>query len=49
MKKILLTAVIALIGMSAWAAKPEAGTKGYFYNPAAGKFIDTNAKLSATE
>lgn len=49
MKKILLTAVIALIGMSAWAAKPEAGTKGYFYNPAAGKFIDTNAKLSVTE
>ena len=49
MKKLLLTAIIALIGMSAWAAKPEAGTKGYFYNPAAGKFIDTNAKLSATE
>lgn len=49
MKKLLLTAIIALIGMSAWAAKPESGTKGYFYNPAAGKFIDTNAKLSATE
>lgn len=49
MKKFLLTAVIALIGMSAWAAKPESGTKGYFYNPAAGMFIDTNAKLSATE
>ncbi|MCR4835573.1 MAG: hypothetical protein K5899_04200 [Bacteroidaceae bacterium] len=49
MKKLLLTAIIALIGMSAWAAKPEAGTKGYFYNPAAGKFIDTNAKLSVTE
>ena len=46
MRKILLTAVIALIGMSAWAAKPEAGTKGYLYNAAAGKFIGADAKLS---
>ena len=49
MKKILLTAVIAMLGMSAFAAQPDAGTKGYFYNPAAKMFIDTNAKLSATE
>ncbi|MCR5314477.1 MAG: hypothetical protein K6E52_01095 [Bacteroidaceae bacterium] len=49
MKKILLTAIVALLGLSAFAAQPDAGTKGYFYNPAAGKFIDTNAQLSATE
>ena len=48
MKKILLTAIVALIGMSAWAAKPEAGTKGYLYNAAAGKFIGADAKLSDT-
>lgn len=48
MKKILLTAVIALIGMSAWAEKPEAGTKGYLYNAAAGKFIGADAKLGDT-
>ena len=39
MRKFLLTAVIALIGMSAWAAKPAEGAKGYLYNAAAGKFI----------
>lgn len=49
MKKILLTAIVALLGLSAFAAQPDAGTKGYFYNPASGKFIDTNAQLSATE
>ena len=49
MKKILLTAIVAMLGMSAFAAQPDAGTKGYFYNPAAKMFIDTNAKLSATE
>ena len=48
MKKILLTAIVALIGMSAWAAKPEAGTKGYLYNAAAGKFIGADAKLGDT-
>ena len=48
MKKILLTAIIAMLGMSAWAAKPEAGTKGYLYNAAAGKFIGADAKLSDT-
>jgi hypothetical protein len=48
MKKFLLTAVIAMLGMSAWAAKPEAGTKGYLYNAAAGKFIGADAKLSDT-
>ena len=38
MKKFLLTAIIAMIGMSAFAEKPASGTKGYFYNPATGMF-----------
>ena len=49
MKKILLTAIIALIGMSAFAEKPASGAKGYFYNPAAGMFLDSKGQLSATE
>ena len=49
MKKILLTAIIAMIGMSAFAEKPASGAKGYFYNPAAGMFLDSKGQLSATE
>lgn len=49
MKKILLTAVIALIGMSAYAEKPASGTKGYFYNPAAKVFLNSSAQISETE
>ena len=46
MKKILLTAIVALIGISAYAEKPASGTKGYFYNPEAGKFIGSSATLA---
>lgn len=45
MKKILLTAIVAMFGMSAFAALPKAGDVGYLYNPASGKFIGTDAKL----
>lgn len=48
MKKILLTAVIAMLGISAFAALPKAGDKGYLYNPASGMFINKDAKLAAT-
>ena len=47
MKKILLTAIVALIGLSAYAEKPASGAQGYFYNPTAGKFIGTDAKLGS--
>ena len=46
MKKILLTAIVALIGLSVYAEKPAAGTKGYLYNAAAGKFIGSDGKLA---
>ena len=46
MKKILLSAVIAMFGMSAFAALPQAGEVGYLYNPASGKFIGAEAKLA---
>ena len=45
MKKILLTAIVAMFGMSAFAALPKAGDVGYLYNPAAGKFVTADAKL----
>ncbi len=46
MKKILLTAIFALLGLSAFAALPQAGEVGYLYNPASGKFIGAEAKLA---
>ena len=46
MKKILLTAIVAMFGMSAFAALPKAGDVGYLYNPASGKFIGADAKLA---
>ena len=46
MKKILLSAIIAMLGMSAFAALPQAGDVGYLYNPASGKFIGANAQLA---
>lgn len=46
MKKILLTAIVALLGLSAFAALPQAGEVGYLYNPASGKFIGAEAKLA---
>ena len=46
--KFLLAALFALIGMSAFAALPEAGQKGFLYNLGSGQYITADATLGAT-
>ena len=46
--KFLLAALFALIGMSAFAALPEAGQKGFLYNLGSGQFITADATLGDT-
>ena len=46
--KFLLVALFALIGMSAFAALPEAGKTGFLYNLKAGQFITADATLGET-
>ena len=50
MKKILLTAIVAMFGMSAFAQSfpPADGTEGYFYNEATKKFLTDAPGVDAT-
>lgn len=53
MRKFLLTAIVAMLGMSAFAQAPTDGAIGYLYNPEAKVFIsgditDGDGKLHAT-
>ena len=49
MKKILLSAIIAMLGMSAFAQTPTAGLQGYLYNPETKTFLTSSGSMSATE
>jgi len=47
--KLLLVAVLALVGLSAFAQVPANGTTGYLYDAVGNKFIAADGKVSATE
>ena len=46
--KFLLVALFTLIGMSAFAALPQAGDKGFLYNLGSGQYITADATLGDT-
>ena len=46
--RLLLVAVVALMGMSAFAQLPTDQSIGYLYDAAAKKFINAEGKVGAT-